>query len=169
MISTKIIRFTNTTKYTTFDAVTKRAQTGEKMMKTIRQIRNALLVSLLLATSVLQAQVTTSGNSVTASNSFAVGMYMGPQWKINLLLDFDRPERIVITLKDAANTVLYEERIKRPPTSYWRKFDFEQSEPGIYQFEISDGRQTVIRRVEIVAMPTVEAQRYITYGPQTNL
>ena len=139
------------------------------MMKTIRQIRNALLISLLMATSAIHAQDITSGDSVTASKTFAVGMYMGPQWKINLLLDFDRPERIVIRLKDASNTVLYEEKLKRPPTSYWRKFDFEQSEPGQYHFEISDGRQTVIRRVEIVAVPTVESQRYITYGPQTNL
>ena len=138
-------------------------------MKTIQQIRNALLMSLLMTTSAIQAQVTTTGESVTVSNSFAVNMYMGPKWKINLLLDFNRPERIIIRLRNAGNVVLYEEKLRRPPTSYWRKFDFEQSEPGQYQFEISDGRQTVVRRVDVVAIPTVEAQRYITYGPQTNL
>ena len=94
---------------------------------------------------------------------------MSPQWKINLRLASRQPGRVTITLKDANNTVLYREYLKRVSVSYWRKFNFEGSEPGVYQFEISDGQQTIVRRVEIINVPTVESQRYITYGPQTGL
>ncbi len=127
-------------------------------------------MSLLTAALAVNAQATGTkpGDPVTKGNTFDVGMYMGPQWKINLLLDIRRPERLRITLKDSHDTVVYQEYVRRQSASYWRKFDFEQSEPGVYRFEISDGQKTIVRTVEVVHMPTIESQRYVTYGPQTS-
>ena len=96
-------------------------------------------------------------------------MYMGPQWKINLMLTVRRARRVRITLRHSNHSVLYQEYVKKSRGSYWRKFNFDESESGVYEFEISDGRTTVVRRVEVVTVPTVESQRYITYGPQISL
>lgn len=134
-------------------------------MKTIaRQSLNALLVSLLTLASPTLAQTTEPGDSVPRERSFDVGMYLGKQWNINLTLAARQPERIMITLKDPSNTVLYRESLKKRQTKYWRGFNFDGVAAGTYQFEISDGRQTIVRRIEVVDMPAVEAQRYITYN-----
>lgn len=140
-------------------------------MKTTRQIMNILLLSLLTTATVINAQATGTepGDSVTNERSFEVGMSMGPDWKINLRLGINQAKRIIITVKDANNTVLYREHLKKGPASYWWKFDFKDSEPGVYQFEIRDGQQTIRRQVEVVNVPAVDQQRYITYGPQTSL
>lgn len=131
---------------------------------------NGLLVSLLIAGSGINAQATGTepGDSVTNESSFDVSLYMGPQWKLNLMLAIRRPGRVSITLKNAGNTVLYREFLKKRSTRYWRKFNFEGSAAGVYRFEISDGQKIIVRQVEIVDMPTVDAQRYMVYGAQTS-
>lgn len=131
-------------------------------------MRNAHLVSLLLTALVSSAWATqaASGDPVKEGTSFKVNMYPGPQWKMNLMMAISRPARITITVRNPDNTVLYREIIKRGSRRYWRKFDFEGSEPGAYRFEISDGQQTIVRRVEIVSIPVIDAQRYLVYGPQ---
>ena len=140
-------------------------------MKTIDSLLRITFLLALLGTSpqsiALADKPDTAG--VAKSNALSVGLYMSPEWKLNLRLASRQPGRVTVTLKDANNTVLYREYVKRVSVGYWRKFDFEGSEPGMYQFEISNGQQTIVRRVEIVNVPTVESQRYITYGPQTDL
>lgn len=138
-------------------------------MKTLaQQFRNALLVSLLTVTSVINAQAidTEPGDSVTKERSFAIGMDLGANWKVNLRVEIHQPERVIITMKDANNTVLYREYLKKGPAKHWRKFDFMGAESGVYEFEVRTGRQTIKRRVEVVDIPAIEPQRYITYGPQ---
>ena len=140
------------------------------MKTTTRLTINALLVSLLLTTAVSRALATSTepGDTVANETSFGVNMYLGPQWKLNLMMAISRPARVTIVIRDPNNTVLYREIVSRGPRprGYWRKFDFEGSEPGGYVVEISDGRQTVTRRIEIVNLPAVDSQRYIVYGPQ---
>ena len=139
-------------------------------MKTITLlIMNVLLTGLLLTASGINAKATgiEPGDSVTTKSSFDVGLFMGPQWRLNLMLVIHRPGWVSITVKDARNTVLYRELVKKAPTRYRRKFNFEGSEPGVYRLEISDGRNTIVRQVEIVDIPAIDAQRYIVYGPQT--
>ena len=129
---------------------------------------NALLMSLLLISAVSNAQVASneSGNLVPNDRSFDVAMYMESPWTVNLMLTFHQPKRIIVTLKDTQHTVLYQEHLKKASTIYRRKFKFDESESGVYLLEISDGNQTIVRRVEVVDIPAVKSQRYITYGPQ---
>ena len=139
-------------------------------MKTSNNLSRIMFLTGLLFTSTQVVALADKPDSAgVAQNSLNVGLYMSPEWKINLRLASRQPGRVTITLKDANNIVLYREYLKRVPVAYWRKFDFEGSEPGVYQFEISNGQQTIVRRVEIINVPTVESQRYITYGPQTGL
>ncbi|GAB2576844.1 hypothetical protein [Spirosoma areae] len=136
-------------------------------MKTINNfLRVLFLIGLLFTSTELVALADKPDSAGVAQRSFEVGMYMSPQWKINLRVAIRRPERLVITVRNAKNIVLYREYVRRGSTGYWRKFDFEGSEPGVYQFEINDGQQSVVRRVEIVDIPTIDSQRYITYDQQ---
>jgi hypothetical protein len=139
-------------------------------MKTIHNLLPIMFLTGLLMintqTIVLADKPDSTG---LAPRSFEVGMFMGPKWDINLMLAIRRPERVTVTLRGTNNAVLHREYLKKTPTSYRFKFNFEEADPGVYQFEVSDGQHTIVRRVEIVSMPAVESQRYITYSPQLEL
>lgn len=130
---------------------------------------NSLLMGLFLVSPGIYAQANDSRNSLTKGPAFNISMYMDAQRKMDLRIDSHQSKRIVVVLKNAKNAVIYREYLKRSPISYWRKFNFDQSESGTYQFEISDDQQTIVRRIEVVDLPVVEPQRYIVYGVPTGL
>ncbi|GAB3929953.1 hypothetical protein [Larkinella terrae] len=132
-------------------------------MKTIaQQVLMILFFGLIVPVS--HAQVTAAGEPASDKNAFEVSMFLGTREKINLMLAVRRPKKVTIRLKDAKNTVLYQEALSKTPASHWRKFDFEGMQTGVYYFEISNGQQVVVRQVEIGALPAVQAQRFITYA-----
>ncbi|WP_460973314.1 hypothetical protein [Spirosoma migulaei] len=140
-------------------------------MKTTTQlIMNALLLSLLLVAPALNAQPATNEpeDSLSKQSSFEVGMFMESNWTINLMLAVHQPKRVLVTLKNDKGALLFRDYLKKIPANYRLKFRFSESDSGVYQFEISDDQQTIVRRVEVVYMPAVKSQRYITYGPQIN-
>lgn len=136
-------------------------------MKTnVRIVINALAVSLLLSATISSTLATNTepGDPVAKETSFDVNTYLGPQWKLNLMMDISRPVRLTIIIRNSDNTVLYREIVSKGSRGYWRKFDFEGSEPGTYRLEVSDGRRTVTRQIEIVDIPAIDSQRYIVHG-----
>ncbi|MVM31444.1 hypothetical protein GO755_15470 [Spirosoma sp. HMF4905] len=137
-------------------------------MKTTRQFMNVLLLSILMTAPIINAQATGTApsDSTTKPNSFEVGLYMGNDWTVNIMLAIYQPKQVVVTLRDANNAILYRDYLKKASKSHHLKFKFNESETGQYQFEISDGRQTIVRKVEVVDMPAIQSQRYIVYGPQ---
>ncbi|MGA0557891.1 hypothetical protein ACO2Q8_14635 [Larkinella sp. VNQ87] len=126
-----------------------------------------LLMSLALFMPLSSTQATDtkpgkSGDAPTETQSFATGMYMGANKKLLLMLDIRQPKWVTVTLKDAKNSILHRTYLKRSPKTYRMKFNFEESDPGLYRIEISDGQQTVVRQVKVVDFPTVESYRYVT-------
>ena len=140
-------------------------------MRTTTQLLNVLLVALLLSATTSNAQPTNaeSRDSLTRANSFEVGTYMGGNRTINLMVAIHQPEGATILIRDADNAILHRQYLKKSRIVYHHKFNFEECKPGVYQVEISNGRQTVIRRVEVVDIPAIESQRYITYSSPTSL
>ena len=139
----------------------------------MKAINNLLQILFLTGLFVINTQAMALADKPDSTGlvprSFDVGIFMEANWKINLMLAFRRPERIVVTLRGTNNAILHREYLRKTAFSYRLKFNFEEAEPGEYQFEISDGQHTIVRRVEIVNMPAVESQRYITYSPQIDL
>ena len=137
------------------------------MKTTKQQVMNVLLVILLTAGGVINAHAANlnPGDSAPKERAFEVGMFMESGWTINLMLAVHQPKRIMITLRDAKGVVLYREYLRKSTRNYRRKFKFDKSEveSGVYQFEVSDNQQTIVRRVEVVNIPTIESQRYITF------
>lgn len=134
-------------------------------------IINALLMSLFLTALVSHAQTTEPepGDPVTAERSFEVAIFTETNRKINLILAIHRPKQIMVTLKNAKNAVIHREFLKKTLKGYRQKFDFEGADSGVYQFEVSDGWQTIVRRIEVVNLPAIDSQRYIIYGQQTGM
>ncbi|GAB4033727.1 hypothetical protein GCM10028774_17690 [Spirosoma jeollabukense] len=128
---------------------------------------NVLLVSLLMTVSGINAQaaIQNPDESTPKERSFEVGIFMEAEWTINLMLAVHQPKRIMITLRNEKRVVLYREYLRKNTTTYRRKFKFDKSEieSGVYEFEITDNQHKIVRRVEVVNIPTVESQRYITF------
>lgn len=141
-------------------------------MKTSAQhVVNALILSLLLwAAAPINAQAGTPGpvDSGKGAKSFEVGMFMESNWTINLMMAVYQPKRVIVTLKNDKGVILFRQYLKKSAVNYRLKFHFEEAESGVYDFEISDDRETIVRQVTIVSMPAVNSQRYITFGPQRN-
>lgn len=70
---------------------------------------NVLLVSLLMAASVINAQAATLNpdDSTPKEHSFEVGMFMEAEWTVNLMLAIHQPKRIMITLRNEKGVVIY--------------------------------------------------------------
>ncbi|MBD2754218.1 hypothetical protein [Spirosoma validum] len=141
-------------------------------MKTLaHQVMNVLLMGLLLSAPAVNAQSTTPESTDLQANtrSFEVGTYMGNNWTMNLMLAVHQPQGATITIRDANKEILLTRYLKKSPTVYHQKLKFDECKPGVYQVEISDGQQTIVRRVEVVTIPAIESQRYITYSLPTSL
>ncbi|AKD55638.1 hypothetical protein [Spirosoma radiotolerans] len=142
-------------------------------MKTSAQhVVNALILSMLfLAAAPINAQagMTNPVDSGRGGKSFEVGMYMESNWTINLMMAVYLPKRVVVTLRNEKGAVLFRQYLNKSSVKYRLKFRFDEAESGVYDFEITDDRETVVRQVTIVRMPAVESQRVITFGPPRSL
>lgn len=131
-------------------------------------LRRGITIVFLMAAIAVKAQSIDgyASGGTFENSSFGVGMYMGPDWKINVRLMTYQSNRVMITLRGVDNSIIYRETIRKAPAKYWRRFNFEGSKPGIYQFEISDGQQSIVRQINIVQVPRTDAQQYMTLAPQ---
>jgi flagellar hook assembly protein FlgD len=55
---------------------------------------------------------------------------------------------VTIKIKDAANKVVYEERVK-DVSRYIRKFDFSSMLDGEYTFEVSNNKETFTKDISL--------------------
>ena len=142
-------------------------------MKTSAQyLVNALILSLLLLAAVpinAHAGISDPSDSGKEVKSFEVGMFMESNWTINLMMAIYQPKRVAVTLRNDKGEILFRQYLKKSSVNYRLKFKFDEAESGVYEFEISDDHETIVRQVTIVHMPAVDPQRYITFGPQRNL
>ena len=118
-----------------------------------------LMMSMIGRAQSIDQQITTS----VAEKPFELGTYMGVNRSINLMLMVNQVPGVTLTIKDADDTTLHELYMKKSPRVYHYKLNFDGSQSGIYTVAISDGRKTIIRRIEVVDIPATEAQRYITF------
>lgn len=137
------------------------------MKRTVNNMIKSLLLSLLTATLTFGGQnLKTEGETPTgkedAGASFVINTYLSTNWKLNLVVQSRQPKRVTVILRGPQNQLLHREFLGRRQNKYWRKFDFEGSEPGVYHFEISDGAKKITRDIEIVDIPRVNEQRYLT-------
>jgi hypothetical protein len=129
-----------------------------------RQVK--LILSLYLIILSLIAKAQSADPEVAESlkeKPYEIGSYMGVNRTVNLMIMVHQATGITIKIKDADDTILHEQYMKKSLKVYHYKLNFENSQSGLYKLEISDGRKILTRRIEVVDVPATEAQRYITF------
>ncbi|QMW04719.1 hypothetical protein [Spirosoma foliorum] len=134
-----------------------------KLLKhSLRVIANLGLILLSLTS---QAQSTDQEPiGWSEEKPFELGTYMGANRTVNVILLVKQVNGITLKIKNTDELTLHELFMKRSPRAYHWKLNFEGSKSGTYKLEISDGQTTIIRRIEVVDVPSIEAQRYITFS-----
>ncbi|RRB02030.1 hypothetical protein [Larkinella rosea] len=138
------------------------------MKKHTLQFAKPLFLTLLLSAPFCHARSTDPDYANSNEPSFDICMFMGAHQKVKLNLAVRQAKPVSVILRDARNTIMYRDFLKKSPTAYRLSFDFAASESGIYQLEISDGQRTIVRRVEVLEFPPIESSRHIVYNPQTS-
>lgn len=95
---------------------------------------------------------------------FELGTYMGANRTVNVILLVKQINGITLKIKNTDELTLHELFMKKSPKAYHWKLNFEGSKSGTYKLEISDGQTTIVRRIGVVDVPSIEAQRYITFS-----
>ncbi|WP_461042809.1 hypothetical protein [Spirosoma harenae] len=134
-------------------------------MKSLKQ-QFTLLFSLFLLVIGIAVNAQTTDQKITrevASKPFEVGTYMGENRTVNVMVMVRQVAGITLKIKSADDELLQELYVKKSPRAYHYKLNFDGTQSGQYKLEISDGQKIEVRRIDVVDVPAVKAQRYITF------
>ena len=82
--------------------------------------------------------------------SFEVGVYPKQHTaKLNVMVENHEQKRLNLRLISPKNEVVYQETVGRKTAKYSRKLDLGQLPDGVYQLQVSDGQETVVREVNV--------------------
>ncbi len=82
--------------------------------------------------------------------SFAVGVYpKAHSSKLSVMVDNGQHRRLNLRLINPQNEVLYQEIVGKKQTKYRRNLDLGTLPDGVYQLQISDGQDTVVREISL--------------------
>ncbi len=69
---------------------------------------------------------------------------------------------VEIRLKNADNETIYVEVVNRKTKQFAKKFDLEGLEDGKYRFEITNGKETIVKEINLQTnAPTVASYRTV--------
>lgn len=127
----------------------------------MKTLVKTLMIAAALATVNVAAFAEEPETTTAKKKSFAVGMYQTiNSTKMNLLVEKTGSDKIYVVLKDAKNEVLYAETIAKKDAKYWRKFDMADLKDGNYRFEVSNGKETVVKEISLAT------EKPATYVPE---
>lgn len=110
----------------------------------------------------------TVGTTWIDDKPFELATYMSANRTVNLMVMVKQVTGVTLKVKNADDATLHELQMKKSPKAYHIRLNFDSSQSGAYKLEISDGRKTFIRQIDVVDLPATEAQRYITFmSPST--
>lgn len=126
------------------------------MKKYVKNFALALVAGLFTFSAV-------SATELPEGKTFDVGMYrVVNTMKINVMIAKEQGNWIEIRLKDADNETIYVEVVNRKTTQFAKKFDLEGLEDGKYRFEITNGKETIVKEINLQTnAPTVASYRTV--------
>ncbi|WP_337041969.1 hypothetical protein [Emticicia sp. 17c] len=114
------------------------------MKKLVRNSALALVAGLFTFSSVLATEL-------AEGKTFDVGMYrVNNTMKINVMIAKEQGNWVEIRLKNEKNETIYVEVVNRKTTQFAKKFDLQGLEDGKYRFEISNGKETIVKEVSLL-------------------
>lgn len=126
------------------------------MKKYVKNFALALVAGLFTFSAV-------SATELPEGKTFDVGMYrVVNTMKINVMIAKEQGNWIEIRLKDADNETIYVEVVNRKTTQFAKKFDLEGLQDGKYRFEITNGKETIVKEINLQTnAPTVASYRTV--------
>jgi len=113
------------------------------MKKHVKNFAMALVAGLFTFSTVLATEL-------ADGKSFDVGMYrVLNTMKINLTIAKSEGNWIEIRLKNDKNETIYVEVVNKKAKQFAKKFDLQGLEDGKYRFEISNGKEVVVKEVNL--------------------
>lgn len=113
------------------------------MKKSVKNFALALVAGLFTFTAV-------SATELAEGKTFDVGMYrVVNTMKINLTIAKEQGNWVEIRIKNEKNETIYVEIVNRKTTQFAKKFDLQSLEDGKYRFEISNGKETVTKEINL--------------------
>ncbi|HEY1056933.1 hypothetical protein [Emticicia fontis] len=126
------------------------------MKKQVKNFALALVAGLFTFTAV-------SATELAEGKTFDVGMYrVLNTMKINMTIAKEQGNWVEVRLKNDKNETIYVEVINRKATQFAKKFDLTGLEDGKYRFEITNGKETITKEVNLqTKVPTVSEYRTV--------
>jgi len=126
------------------------------MEKYVKNFALALVAGLFTFSAV-------SATELPEGKTFDVGMYrVVNTMKINVMIAKEQGNWVEIRLKNADNETIYVEVVNRKTKQFAKKFDLEGLEDGKYRFEITNGKETIVKEINLQTnAPTVASYRTV--------
>ncbi|MFN8352957.1 MAG: hypothetical protein U0Y10_00800 [Spirosomataceae bacterium] len=130
----------------------------------MKTLVKTLMLAAVVAASTVSAFAEEPTETTAKKKAFSVGMYQSVNTtKMNLIVEKSAADRVFVALKNDKDEVLYSETIAKKDAKYWRKFDLSDLQDGKYRFEISSGRDKVVKEVNLsTEKPVSESERAIS-------
>lgn len=108
----------------------------------------ALVAGIFTFSTVLAAEPNES--KLEANKTFDVGMYrVVNSMKVNVAVEKLKGNVVEITLKNDKNETIYTEFIGKKLVKFSKKFDLTGLADGKYRFEITNGKETITKEVNV--------------------
>ncbi|MFC5407743.1 hypothetical protein ACFPMF_00365 [Larkinella bovis] len=108
---------------------------------------------------------TSSSPNVSRTKAMGVAIYRSVNTaKMNLMIENYIEVPIQVTLVNENNEVLHSEKVGKRLKKYWRKFDMETMQDGLYTFQISDGYTHITKsfRLETQKVEVKQPTRFVS-------
>jgi hypothetical protein len=118
------------------------------MKKTMKNFAMALVAGVFTFSTVLATEPIAT--KLDANKTFEVGMYrIVNSMKVNVAVEKLKGNTVEITLKNDKNETIYTEFIGKKLVKFSKKFDLTGLADGKYRFEITNGKETITKEVDL--------------------
>lgn len=113
------------------------------MKKNLKNFALALVAGLFTFTAV-------SATELPEGKTFDVGMYrVVNTMKVNVTISKEQGNWVEIRIKNEKSETIYVEVVNRKAKQFAKKFDLEGLEDGKYRFEITNGKETIVKEINL--------------------
>lgn len=107
-------------------------------------------IALFTTVSFFATAKTDANDATNTQTTFKVGVYQTLNtMKVNVMIEKLSGKNLTVFIKNADGEVLHTERIGKKQVTYHGKFNLEDLENGKYSFEICDGKNKIVKNVEV--------------------
>ncbi len=98
-----------------------------------------------------------------SDKTFDVSMYrIVNSMKVNVMIEKLEGKSVQIYLKNEKNEIIYTEFVGKKTSKFAQKFDLEGLTDGKYRFEITNGKETITKEVDVAThTPSVADYRTV--------